>query len=139
MTRQAGASALTGLLVIAIVACGRGHDTGRLTRFERARSGILDVELLSSRDGLHHGKDAFVIEFRSAAGGALVDVGTVRGDATMPMPGMPMLGSLDVSRTNVAGRYRASSDLSMAGTWRMTLEWNGPTGRGSVTFSGRVQ
>ncbi len=99
---------------------------------------MVDVVLLSPRDAIRHGKDAFVIEFRAASEGTLVDVGTVKGNATMPMAGMPMLGRIDVTRTNVAGRYEASSDLSMAGTWRMAIEWNGPMAQGSVTFSGTV-
>jgi hypothetical protein len=138
MMRQVGPWALTAFLVMAAVACGRGNDSGKLTEVQRVRSGMLDVVLLSPRDVIHHGKDTFVIEFRSAPGGTLVDIGIVTCSATMPMAGMPMLGSIEVTRTNVAGRYEANSDLSMAGTWRMAIEWNGPAGRGSVTFSGTV-
>ena len=139
MTRQAGICVLTAFLAMAVVACGRGNDSGKLTEVQRVRSGRLDVVLLSPREAIHHGKDTFVIEFRSDSGGTLVDVGTVKGNATMPMAGMPMLGNIDVARTNVAGRYEANSDLSMAGTWRMAIEWNGPTGQGSATLSGTVQ
>jgi hypothetical protein len=95
--------------------------------------------VLSTHDALRHGKDAFVIEFRSAADGRLVDVGDVRASATMPMPGMPMFGSIDVKRTDVAGRYAADGQFDMAGTWRMTVQWQGAAGQGSVTFSGTVQ
>lgn len=83
--------------------------------------------------------DTFVIEFRSISGGALVDAGSVQGSATMPMAGAPMLGSVEVKRTDVAGRYDAIADFSMAGTWRMTIQWNGPAGQGHVSFSGNVQ
>ena len=139
MTRQGGIGVLTALLAMAVVACGRGNDSGTLTEVQRVRSGMVDVILLSPRHAIRHGKDTFVIEFRSAPEGTLADVGTVKGNATMPMAGMPMLGRIDVIRTNVAGRYEANSDLSMAGTWRMAIEWNGPMGQGSVTFSGTVQ
>jgi len=67
------------------------------------------------------------------------NVGTVKATATMPMPGMPMLGTIDVRRTNVPGRYEANSDFSMAGTWRTTVDWNGPAGQGSVTVAESVQ
>jgi hypothetical protein len=100
---------------------------------------MLDVVLLSPRDALRHGQDTFVIEFRRTSGGALVDVGTVQGSATMPMPGMPMLATIEVTRTSVPGRYEATSDFSMAGTWRMTLQWNGPAGEASVTLTGNIQ
>jgi len=100
---------------------------------------MLDVVLLSPHGALHHGRDTFVIEFRSTGDGRLADVGNVRGSATMPMPGMPMFGSIDVKRTDVAGRYTADGQFEMAGTWRMTVEWRGPAGEASVTFAGTVE
>jgi hypothetical protein len=123
-------------LVLTTAACGRSDD--KLTELQRLQSGALEVVLLSARDGLRHGKDTFTVEFRSASGD-LVDVGEVRGSATMPMPGTPMFGSIDVKRTDVAGRYTADSQFEMAGTWRMTIQWQGPSGPGSVTFAGTVQ
>ena len=84
--------------------------------------------LLSANDSLRKGNDSFVIEFRSASGGNLVDVGNVRGGATMPMAGMPMMGSVGVERTGVPGRYAATGEFSMAGTWRLKLEWDSPEG-----------
>lgn len=120
--------------VAAIVGCGRVS----LTELKRTKSGTMDVVLLSPRDALRHGSDTFVIEFRSPSGD-LVDVGTVRATASMSMSGTPMLGTIDVTRTEVAGRYAATGEFSMAGTWRMTIQWEGPVGQGSVTFSGSVQ
>ena len=127
------------LAVVVAAACGRAKDTAKLTELQRLRSGMLDVVLLSPHDGLRHGKDTFVIEFRSVSGGNLIDVGNVRGSANMPMPGMPMFGSIDVLRTEAVGRYAASSDVEMAGTWRMTIQWDGPAGQGSVSFPAVVQ
>ena len=57
----------------------------------------------------------------------------------MSMSGTPMMGTIDVARTDVAGRYAATSEFSMAGTWRLTIQWDGPAGQGSVTFPGSVQ
>jgi hypothetical protein len=56
----------------------------------------------------------------------------------MPMPGMPMFGSIDVHKTDTPGRYAANGEFSMAGTWRVTVEWDGPAGPGSINFSGTV-
>jgi YtkA-like len=120
---------------VAILACG---GAAKLTELQRVKSGGLDLVLLSQRDAIRHGSDSFVIEFRSADG-QLVDVGDVRGSATMPMPGMPMLGSMDVKRTDVPGRYAAEGRFEMAGTWRMTLQWQGSGGQGSAAFAGTVQ
>ena len=129
---------MSGLLiaVMSIVAgCGGGAT---LTELQKVKSGTLDVVLLSPREALRHGKDDFVIEFKSPDG-KLVDVGEVRGNASMPMSGMPMFGSVTVQRGDVPGRYRADAEFSMAGTWRLTLDWDGPAGKGSVAFSGTVQ
>jgi hypothetical protein len=130
------------VLVLAMMGagCGGAGDESNMTELQRLKSGTMDVVVLAPREGLKHGKGAFLIEFRSTANGSLVDAGNdVRASATMLMPGMPMFGSIDVQRTEVAGRYRASSEISMAGAWRMTIEWNGTNGRSSVSFTGTVQ
>jgi hypothetical protein len=122
------------VLTMAATCCSPAN----LTELQKVKSGMLDVVLLSPRDALRHGSDTFVIEFRSAPGD-LVDVGTVRASASMSMSGTPMMGTIDVARTDVPGRYAATSEFSMAGTWRMTIQWDGPAGTGSVTFPGSVQ
>ncbi len=99
---------------------------------------MVDVVLLSPHDTLRHGKDTFFIELRSASSGALVDGGNVRASASMSMSGVPMFGSVDIKRTDVVGRYEASADFDMAGTWRIAIEWDGPAGQSSVSFSGSV-
>jgi len=55
------------------------------------------------------------------------------------MPGMAMSGGLQVTATDVPGRYAASVEFGMAGTWQWAVEWNGPAGQGSVNFQGGVQ
>jgi hypothetical protein len=132
-------AAIGGLLVVlACAGAGCGGGTGKLTELQRVRSGALDVVVLSTHEALQHPKDDFIVEFRSA-GGTLVDVGDVRATATMPMAGVPMMGGITIRRTDVPGRYRALGEFSMAGTWRMGIEFDGPAGKGSVTFAGAVQ
>ena len=126
-------------VAVAAVVSGCANGAAKLTELQRLKSGTLDIVLLSPRDGLRHGKDTFTIEFRSMSGGNLVDAGNVRARANMSMPGMPMFGTIDVRRTDVAGRYAADGEFGMAGTWRMTIQWEGPAGQGSVTFPGTVQ
>ena len=125
------------LMVVTLAAIGCSRTN--MTEVQKVRSGMLDLVLLSPRDGLRHGNDTFVIEFRSTSGGTLIDVGNVHASANMPMAGTPMFGTVDVQRTDVPGRYAANGDFSMAGTWRMTIQWDGPAGQGSVTFPGSVQ
>ena len=138
MIRRLDVASFGLIVVLSSVFVGCGGGAARLTELQRAKSGTLDVVILSPHDALRHGKDDFIVEFRSAAG-TLVDVGDVRATATMSMAGTPMLGSVSVQRTDVPGRYRADGEFSMAGTWRVGIEFDGPAGKGSATFSGSVQ
>ena len=127
----------TVTIAVLVVACGGGADSG-LKEVQRVKSGDMDIVLLSEDGTLNKGNDAFVIEFRKADG-TLVDAGTVTTSANMPMPGMTMPGSVQVERADVPGRYRANGDFSMAGAWKMKVDWNGPAGQDSVSFDGTVQ
>jgi hypothetical protein len=135
---RCAAVAVSGLLLAIMTAVAGCGGAATLTELQRIKSGMLDVVILSPRDAIRHGKDDFVVEFRSP-NGALVDVGDVRATASMPMAGSPMFGSIAVQRSDVPGRYRADGEFSMAGTWRLGIEWDGQAGKGSVTFSGTVQ
>jgi hypothetical protein len=119
--------------------CSQTGSPAALTELQRTRAGDLDVIMLSDREALSQGKGGFVLEFRSQEG-QLVDVGDVKVNATMPMAGMaPMMGNVSIRPSGVAGRYEVASDFSMAGSWRIGVEWNGPAGRDSATLQGRVQ
>ena len=127
------------VMVVAAGAAGCGGGAGApLTQLESVKAGALQIVLLADHEALRHGKDTFVLEFRSETG-ALADVGAVKAGASMPMPGMPMFGTIDVTRTDVPGRYTAAGEFSMAGRWRIAVEWDGPQGRGQISFSGSVQ
>jgi Cu(I)/Ag(I) efflux system membrane protein CusA/SilA len=106
---------------------------------QTVRSGDLVITLSNPSGQLRVGGNAFRIEFRSARTNALVDVGTVRLNAAMMMPGMAMAGTTSVMPAGRPGAYDASGDFGMAGSWKMTLEWDGPAGRGSAAFNGSVQ
>lgn len=124
------------LSIVFAASCNKADSASDLKELQRARSGNVDVVLLSEDGTLTHGKDALTVEFRKASGGDLVDVGTVKAGATMPMAGMaPMLGSVFLEPTDTPGRYTADTDLSMAGGWHLKLEWDGSAGRGSATFN----
>jgi Cu(I)/Ag(I) efflux system membrane protein CusA/SilA len=103
-----------------------------------ARSGDMDIVVLSSTGALRTGRNTFTIEFRSSSG-ALVDVGTVRVSANMTMPGMVMPGNVQVQPSGVPGRFTATAEFGMGGTWPISVEWNGPAGNGSANFQGSVQ
>ena len=101
-------------------------------------AGELSIVLRSPTGNLRSGRNAFTIEFRSATG-ALVDAGTVRATANMSMPGMVMSGNMQVTPAKEPGRYAATAEFGMAGSWQMSIEWSGPAGSGSVNFQGAVQ
>jgi Cu(I)/Ag(I) efflux system membrane protein CusA/SilA len=113
-----------------------GPAAGRVVQQVNARG--VQISLLSPTGTLHQGRNTFTIEFRSSDG-RLVDAGAVRAGANMAMPGMAMSSGLQVQRTDVAGRYQANAEFGMAGAWHMAIEWDGPAGKGSVSFEGTVQ
>ena len=105
---------------------------------QRVNASGVEISLLSPTGTLRQGRNVFAIEFRTADR-RLVDAGAVRASANMPMPGMVMPAGLQVLRTPVPGRYEATAQFGMAGAWHMTIEWDGPAGKGSVNFEGTVQ
>jgi hypothetical protein len=132
--------ALASLLVwrVATHTTGDRLDVGART-VQTVPAGDLDVVVLSPAGTLRQGRNDFTIEFRRKGSDTLVDVGSVRASANMSMPGMVTSGGLQVTPTSVPGRYRATAEFGMAGTWQMAVEWDGPAGQGSVKFEGGVQ
>src|SRR3954471_530583 len=129
------------LSTVVLAACTSSTPQPRkLTELQRTKSGDLEIVLLAPGDALPAGKSQPTLEFQAGADHHLVDVGSVKASATMTMPGMPpMLGSVFVNKTNTAGRYSIDADLGMTGTWRLTVEWDGPAGKGSASFPGTVR
>ena len=125
---------LLAMLAVSLTSGCAGIPAGSdQIEIHRTRSGDLDVVLLSNDGSLTHGKDAFTVEFRR--GNDLVDVGKVKGAATMPMAGLPaMMGSVFVDPGDAPGRYTATTDLSMSGGWQLAVEWDGPAGKGRASF-----
>ena len=115
-----------------------GQTTTGRSVVQTARSGDIVISLLSPTGSLTTGRNTFTIEFRSVSG-ALVDAGAVRVAANMGMPGMVMPGNVQVRPSGTPGRYTATAEFGMGGSWPITIEWNGPAGRGSVNLEGSVQ
>jgi Cu(I)/Ag(I) efflux system membrane protein CusA/SilA len=109
------------------------------TTLQTVRSGDLVIKLSSANGELRRGSSRFRIEFHSSATDELVDVGSVQLGAAMAMPGMPMTGPASVTPTGRPGEYEATAEFGMSGLWQMTIDWNGPAGRGSAAFEGDVR
>ena len=129
------------LAVVWLGACAAGEEAQHRTEVARTRAGDLQLVLLADDGWLPQGAGSFTLEFRPASDDTrLVDVGTVKANATMPMPGSPpMFGSVTLEPTATPGRYLGASELSMAGEWRLSIEWAGPAGSGRATFVPAVQ
>jgi Cu(I)/Ag(I) efflux system membrane protein CusA/SilA len=145
-----GRAALAGGMVVLLALISVGtwrarHSQGEVatpeagTVVQTVRAGELDIALLSSTGTLRTGRNSFTFEFRRSGTATLVDAGSVRASANMSMPGMVMSGGLEVMPTGVPGRYAATAEFGMAGTWQMSVEWNGSAGQGSANFQGGVQ
>ncbi|HEY5753222.1 MAG TPA: CusA/CzcA family heavy metal efflux RND transporter [Chthoniobacterales bacterium] len=73
------------------------------------------------------------IEFRDASDN-LVDVGEVKLEFGMNMPGMVMHAGGAVERTETPGRYRIKVSPGMTGDWNAKLAFDGPSGKGETSF-----
>ncbi len=94
----------------------------------------LTVNFIAREGQLRQGNNELLIEFRDR-NGQLVDVGNVKFDIDMNMPGMQMHSSGTIERTNTPGRYRAKIKIDMSGDWTAKFSFDGPHGRGQQTFS----
>jgi Cu(I)/Ag(I) efflux system membrane protein CusA/SilA len=115
------------------------NRTAGLSAVQTVQSGDVTIALVAPDGRLRQGRNVFAIEFRSMKTGDLLDVGNVRAGVAMPMPGMVMSGGLTVTPSGRPGRYNAVAEFGMAGLWKWTIEWSGPSGSGSVAFEGSVQ
>jgi len=94
----------------------------------------LTVQLSSPGGQLKNGDNDVLIEFRDS-GGQLVDVGTVKFEANMNMPGMQMHEAAKIQSAGMPGRYRAKIKVGMAGDWNANLSYDGPHGHGETTIT----
>jgi len=126
-------------IAVVVVACGSQTPRNSMKELQRTKASGLDLVLLAPADALPQGKGFALLEFHDTSG-SLVDVGTVKVNATMAMAGMsPMIGGTDVKPTPAPGRYEISTDFSMAGSWQLAIEWDGPKGHGTARMPGTVR
>ena len=97
------------------------------------------VNLIHPKGALENAMNEIFIEFRDTTSGDLVDVGTVKFDLDMNMPGMVMHSGSTIEPSGTPGRYRAKVKPDMAGDWMATLRYDGPHGNGSISFSVKVK
>jgi Cu(I)/Ag(I) efflux system membrane protein CusA/SilA len=144
--RRAAAAAVAGVAIVTAFMAWRlalpGQDAPealRATVIQTVHAKDLDIALLSETGALRQGRNRFFVEFRRTGSTAPLDVGTARASANMAMPGMVMSSGLRLQPTAVPGRYEATAEFGMSGMWHMSVEWDGPAGRGTASFEGGVQ
>jgi hypothetical protein len=140
LVRAAIAGSLLLLVVRSTTGCAAAKpDDPPLTEVQRARDGDIEVVVLAPTDALKRTRNYCTLEFRTGADRHLVDVGTVTVRTMMTMDGAPMSGvSTDPKRVS-AGRYTVQVVLAMSGNWQIGIDWDGPAGKGSATFSAAVR
>ncbi|MBI3870455.1 MAG: CusA/CzcA family heavy metal efflux RND transporter [Verrucomicrobia bacterium] len=107
--------------------------------FATQRVKDLTVSFIHPKGQLQNAMNDILMQFRDAASGDLVDVGTVKFDLDMNMPGMVMHSGSTITPTGTPGQYRAQVKPDMGGDWMATLHYEGPHGNGSTSFSVNVK
>jgi hypothetical protein len=128
-------------LLLVIAACGSrtsSVDTGKVIK--SAPIGNLTVTLSSSSGQIKHGGDEFFVTFKDSSGKP-VDVGAAA--LTFHMPQMasmaPMNDPATLTTTDTPGVYRAKANIEMAGEWQAQVSYEGPAGKGQISFSVTAQ
>jgi Cu(I)/Ag(I) efflux system membrane protein CusA/SilA len=85
--------------------------------------------------GLRFAENDVIIEFLDEASGRPADVGTVKLELNMNMPGMAMNSGATISPTGEPGRYLAKIKPDMAGDWTAKLDYDGQRGQGALSFT----
>ncbi len=94
----------------------------------------LTANFIAPAGALRRDNNEVMIEFRDR-NGQLVDVGNVKFDLDMNMPGMQMHSGGNIERTKTPGRYRAKIKIDMSGDWNAKISFDGPHGQGQQSFS----
>lgn len=94
----------------------------------------LTTNFIAPKGQLHAGNNEILIEFRNAQG-QLVDVGNVKFNLDMNMPGMEMHTGATIERTKTPGQYLAKLKIDMAADWNAKISFEGSSGEGQQSFS----
>jgi hypothetical protein len=82
------------------------------------------------------GQERVRLEFTSAKDKQPIDAGKVTLSTSMPMPGMaPMIAGATVVPDKTPGRYLGTIQFPDSGARQVTVNWDGPAGKGSTKSS----
>ena len=127
----------TAFVVVGLAAGGwyvrNSHEDGSASRLKGESPRSIQIgELTAQLRGEFKMPSSKVrIEFKDSHG-QLVDVGAVKLDLNMDMPGMVMHGGAPVSGSG--GRYLATIKPQMSGDWTVKISYSGPQGAAEKSF-----
>src|SRR5262249_27759298 len=136
--KQLAISLAVVALAVLLGACGSSQQpdssTGKVSKSAAAGNG-LTVSLATSDGVLRHGNSQFTLTFADASGKP-VDVGAVALAFHMPQMGTmaEMNDQATFTTTAVPGVYNGKAQIQVAGEWQTKVTYEGPVGRGQVTF-----
>jgi len=101
-----------------------GAPAAELKQIQQQRSGDYVITLLNESGSLKQGTNNLTLEVRR--GDQLVDPGNVQVKPMMEMKGAgPMLANSRATPSGTPGRYNVTTDLSMAGQWKIMVTFTG--------------
>jgi hypothetical protein len=110
--------------------------SGDLKTIQTQKTKDAVITLQSESGQWKQGKNSFVLEFTSPSTQQPLEVGKVRLNTVMPMPGMaPMVAGATLSPDKTPGRYLGTISFPDRGARQVTVTWEGPAGKGSTQFS----
>jgi hypothetical protein len=133
VTRSVLRGALGALLLAAGLSGAAFGAELKVVQTQKTKDAV--ISLLNESGRLTGGTNRIVVEFRSPAGQPL-EVRSASLEASMAMPGMsPMVAGAQLAPDKAPGRYAGTIAFEHGGTWRATVSWEGPAGRGSARFA----
>ena len=107
------------MIPVAFFACSQGD----LKVVTSETTNNYKIVILSQSGSITEGSGQFYLKFYDSGNNQLVDVGSVKVRAEMPMPGMPMVNDARVKMTDM-GQYTVKYNLTMRGTWTLNIKFN---------------
>jgi len=102
------------------------------------RKGI-SVELTNGHGQFTTGQNSFCVDFRSIRDGSMVDAGDVHTDFTQTIGQVKAVRAIARLSQTETGRYCGRVTLPTPGTWLVTANYAGPSGRGKALFAPTVK
>ena len=124
---------LVGMIALVTALMGTGWAQSKAIHTQKTKDAVITLKSESGR--WSPGANSFVIELTTPAGQPL-DAGKLSLSTSMSMPGMaPMIAGATVTSDKTPGRYLGTISFPDVGARQVTVNWDGPGGKGSARFS----